>query len=272
MAVAVEASAGGPRASLSNRCASYRRPNRRRPRRGPPTTPRRLRQSTPARRSGSTVGAAARRPSGPRGSRRDRGQQRPAPRRSPTAEVRPNRPDRSVGAGRLRGSIGRNRHHRRSSGHPPKRQEPKRQGPWMRLRHAALRRTARWPLREPAAELTAAAPPAARPPLPLPARSSTEPSRPREPPRDAPIPGIWGTRECAREAVRLLVGDRARCRWGFREAAVSVVRARGSSISLVDERHEGAGRGTLRILGRPRSVIAAMILALPGTSHGARDR
>ena len=52
-------------------------------------------------------------------------------------------------------------------------------------------------------------------------------------------------RERAREAVRLLMGERARRRLDLRVAAVPVIGTGRALIALILERDEGAGRGTL---------------------------
>ena len=57
-------------------------------------------------------------------------------------------------------------------------------------------------------------------------------------------------RERAREAVRLLVRQRARCRLGLREAAMAVVGTVGALIPVVFEGDERAGRGTVHA-GQP---------------------
>ena len=49
-------------------------------------------------------------------------------------------------------------------------------------------------------------------------------------------------RECAREAIRLLVGERARGRFGLSVAAVAMVRSIGPFVPLILEGHERAGR------------------------------
>jgi len=50
-------------------------------------------------------------------------------------------------------------------------------------------------------------------------------------------------RECAREAVGLLVGERSRRRRRLGEASMPVVGARRTAIAVITERDEGTGRG-----------------------------
>ncbi len=102
----------------------------------------------------------------------------------------------------------------------------------------------------PAAPTAAAAPPAAAAPVPA-AAPAPALRRPRRAVRSGgltprPVLEHRTDRECAREAVRLLVRDRSRCRWRFGEAAVSMIRAGGTCVAVVAERNEGAGRGTIR--------------------------
>ncbi len=54
----------------------------------------------------------------------------------------------------------------------------------------------------------------------------------------------------ARQAVRLLVSERARCRRRFGEAAMAVVGTRRARIAVVTERDERTGRGTVHA-GQP---------------------
>ena len=48
--------------------------------------------------------------------------------------------------------------------------------------------------------------------------------------------------ERGREAIRLLMGEGARCRLGLREAAVAVIRPIGALVAIVLECDERAGR------------------------------
>ena len=74
-------------------------------------------------------------------------------------------------------------------------------------------------------------------------------------------------RERARQAVRLLVGERARRRAGVGVAAVAMIGDGGTLVAIVLERDEGTGRGAVRegqsAFSHPAMIPARSVLGRP---------